>query len=43
MIRVAVADMAAFQAVIDRLARYGKPTSSLLLSSPVPWTAVTPI
>lgn len=40
VLRVAVVDMAAFQALIDRLARYGKPTSSLLLASPVPWKAV---
>jgi len=43
VLKIAVADMAAFQILIDRLARYGKPTSSLLLSSPVPWKAVTEV
>jgi Lrp/AsnC family leucine-responsive transcriptional regulator len=37
VLRVAVADMAQFQDLIDRLASYGKPTSSLLLASPLPW------
>ena len=40
VLRIAVADMAQFQELIDRLARYGKPTSALLLSSPVPWKAM---
>ena len=40
VLRVAVADMAGFEGLIDRLARYGKPTSSLLLASPVPWKPV---
>ena len=43
VLRVAVADMAGFQDVIDRLARYGKPTSSLVLSSPLPWKPVVPL
>jgi Lrp/AsnC family transcriptional regulator, leucine-responsive regulatory protein len=41
VLRVAVADMAGFEGLIDRLARYGKPTSSLLLASPVPWKPLT--
>ncbi len=43
LLRVAVADMAQFQELIDRLAGYGKPTSSLLLASPLTWKPVTPI
>jgi Lrp/AsnC family leucine-responsive transcriptional regulator len=40
VLRIAVSDMAQFQELIDRLARYGKPTSSLLLASPLPWKPV---
>ena len=43
VLRVAVADMAGFESLIDRLARYGKPTSSMLLASPVPWKPVLPL
>lgn len=43
LLKVAVTDMAAFQEFIDRLASYGKPTSSLLLASPLAWKAVQPI
>jgi Lrp/AsnC family transcriptional regulator, leucine-responsive regulatory protein len=43
VLRVAVADMAGFESLIDRLASYGKPTSSLLLASPVPWKPVAPL
>jgi len=43
VLRVAVADMAGFESLIDRLARYGKPTSSMLLASPVPWKPVMPL
>ena len=43
VLRIAVFDMAGFQNVIDRLARYGKPTSSLLLASPVAWKPITPV
>jgi Lrp/AsnC family transcriptional regulator, leucine-responsive regulatory protein len=43
LLRVAVADMAQFQELIDRLAAYGRPTSSLLLASPLPWKPVTPL
>jgi Lrp/AsnC family leucine-responsive transcriptional regulator len=43
VLRVAVADMAQFQELIDRLASYGKPTSSLMLASPMPWKAVEPL
>jgi Lrp/AsnC family leucine-responsive transcriptional regulator len=40
LLRIAVADMAQFQELIDRLGRYGKPTSSLLLASPLSWKPV---
>lgn len=43
MLRVAVTDMTAFQELIDRLARYGKPTSAMVLASPLPGKPVTPI
>jgi Lrp/AsnC family leucine-responsive transcriptional regulator len=43
LLRIAVADMAQFQDLIDRLGRYGKPTSSLLLASPLPWKPVPPL
>jgi Lrp/AsnC family leucine-responsive transcriptional regulator len=35
--------MAEFQELIDRLAGYGKPTSSLLLASPLAWKPVRPL
>jgi Lrp/AsnC family leucine-responsive transcriptional regulator len=41
VLRIAVQDMAQFQELIDRLARYGKPTSALVLSSPLPWKPVS--
>jgi Lrp/AsnC family leucine-responsive transcriptional regulator len=37
---VAVAGMAEFERLIDRLAGYGQPSSSTVLSSPVPWRPV---
>ena len=43
VLRIAVADMAQFQNLIDRLAKYGKPTSSLVLASPLPWKPVAPL
>lgn len=43
LLRVAVADMAGFEGLIDRLASYGKPTSAMLLASPVPWKPVAPL
>jgi Lrp/AsnC family leucine-responsive transcriptional regulator len=43
LLRVAVADMAQFQDLVDRLAEYGKPTSSLLLASPLGWKPVEPL
>jgi Lrp/AsnC family leucine-responsive transcriptional regulator len=43
VLRVAVSDMTEFQGLIDRLAGYGKPTSSLLLASPLAWKPVRPL
>jgi Lrp/AsnC family leucine-responsive transcriptional regulator len=40
VLRVAVTDMAHFQELIDRLASYGKPTSALVLASPLPWKPI---
>jgi Lrp/AsnC family leucine-responsive transcriptional regulator len=42
LLLVAVASMPAFEDLIDRLARYGRPSSTMVLSSPVPWRPVTP-
>lgn len=39
-LRVAVASMEDFEALIDRLAEHGQPTSTMVLSSPVPWKPV---
>lgn len=39
---VAVASMAEFETFIDRLADYGTPSSTMVLSSPVLWQPVTP-
>ncbi|MDH6126784.1 Lrp/AsnC family transcriptional regulator [Kitasatospora sp. GP82] len=37
---VAAPDMGSFEQLIDRLAAYGQPSSSMILSSPVPWRPV---
>lgn len=34
---IAVASMAEFEALIDRLSHYGRPSSTMVLSSPVEW------
>jgi Lrp/AsnC family leucine-responsive transcriptional regulator len=39
---VAVEDMAHFETLIDRLAVYGQPRSSMVLAEPVPWRPVSP-
>lgn len=36
----AVATMADFETFIDRLAAYGRPSSSMILSQPLPWAPV---
>jgi Lrp/AsnC family transcriptional regulator, leucine-responsive regulatory protein len=40
VLMVAVATMADFEALIDRLAEYGQPSSTMVLSSPVQWRPV---
>jgi Lrp/AsnC family leucine-responsive transcriptional regulator len=40
VLRIAVASMAEFEALIDRLADHGQPSSTMVLSSPLPWRAV---
>ncbi len=42
LLRVAVGSMAQFEALIDRLADHGTPSSTMVLSSPVPWRPVRP-
>jgi Lrp/AsnC family leucine-responsive transcriptional regulator len=39
---VATASMAAFEELIDRLARYGRPSSSMILADHLPWSPVRP-
>ncbi|WP_067965822.1 Lrp/AsnC family transcriptional regulator [Nocardiopsis trehalosi] len=39
---VAVASMARFEELIDRLAEHGRPSSTTILSSPVPWRPLAP-
>ncbi len=41
LLLVAVPSMGEFEALIDRLAQYGRPSSTMVLSSPVPWRPVT--
>jgi Lrp/AsnC family leucine-responsive transcriptional regulator len=43
LLQVATSSMHAFEALIDRLAAHGQPSSSMVLSSPVAWRAVTSI
>ncbi|BEP12686.1 Lrp/AsnC family transcriptional regulator [Acidothermaceae bacterium B102] len=40
---VAVEDIAAFQALLDRLADYGRPESSMVLDDVVAWNPVRPL
>ncbi|MEO3807770.1 Lrp/AsnC family transcriptional regulator [Sphaerisporangium sp. B11E5] len=42
LLRVATTSMSAFEELIDRLAPYGQPSSMMMLSSPLPWRALTP-
>jgi Lrp/AsnC family transcriptional regulator, leucine-responsive regulatory protein len=42
VLMVAVASMAEFEALIDRLSEYGQPASAMILSSPVQWRPVQP-
>jgi Lrp/AsnC family leucine-responsive transcriptional regulator len=42
LLRVAVHTMAEFEQLIDRLAEHGTPSSTMVLSSPIPWRPVNP-
>ena len=42
VLRISVSSMAEFEALIDRLADHGTPSSTMVLSSPVPWRPVGP-
>lgn len=41
LLRIATTSMTAFEELIDRLAPHGQPSSTMILSTPVPWRAVT--
>ena len=41
LLRVAVRSMAEFEELIDRLAEHGTPSSTMVLSSPIPWRPVS--
>jgi Lrp/AsnC family leucine-responsive transcriptional regulator len=43
VLRIAVGSMAEFEALIDRLADHGQPSSTMVLSSPLPWSPVRPV
>jgi Lrp/AsnC family leucine-responsive transcriptional regulator len=43
VLMVAVATMAEFEGVIDRLAEYGTPSSTMILSTPLRWRPVEPV
>ncbi|GIG91953.1 AsnC family transcriptional regulator [Plantactinospora endophytica] len=43
MLKVAAGSIEAFEQVIDRLAPYGQPSSTMVLSSPLDWHPVLPI
>src|SRR5437868_9411220 len=42
LLRIATTSMAGFEELIDRLAQHGNPSSTMILSSPVPWRAISP-
>ncbi|GIM87301.1 Lrp/AsnC family transcriptional regulator [Salinispora arenicola] len=42
MLTVTAGSIGEFEAVIDRLAAYGQPSSTMVLSTPLRWRAVTP-
>lgn len=42
VLKVAAPSMDAFEQVIDRLAPHGRPSSTMVLSTPVEWRPVTP-
>lgn len=43
LLKVATGSIDAFEQVIDRLAPYGQPSSTMVLSSPLAWQPVTPL
>ena len=43
LLKVAAASIDAFEAVIDRLAAHGTPSSTMILSTPLGWRPVTPV
>ncbi|GII78806.1 AsnC family transcriptional regulator [Sphaerisporangium rufum] len=43
LLRVATTSMPAFEDLIDRLAPHGQPSSMMMLSSPMPWRALSPM
>ena len=43
VLMVAVPTMPDFEELIDRLARYGRPSSSMVLSDLLPWKPVPPL
>ncbi|MEV4480327.1 Lrp/AsnC family transcriptional regulator [Micromonospora coxensis] len=43
MLKVAAGSMEGFEAVIDRLAPYGQPSSTMVLSTPLDWHPVGPL
>lgn len=43
VLKVAAGSIGAFEGVIDRLAPYGQPSSTMVLSSPLGWQPVTPL
>ncbi|MEV4630068.1 Lrp/AsnC family transcriptional regulator [Micromonospora sp. NPDC049523] len=43
VLKVAAGSIDAFEQVIDRLAPYGQPSSTMVLSSPLNWHPVTPL
>jgi Lrp/AsnC family leucine-responsive transcriptional regulator len=43
VLKVAAGSMDAFEQVIDRLAPYGRPSSTMILSTPLDWRPVAPL
>ncbi|MGC4807062.1 Lrp/AsnC family transcriptional regulator [Micromonospora sp. DT233] len=43
MLKVAAESIGGFERVIDRLAPYGQPSSTMVLSTPLDWHPVTPL
>ncbi|MFB4295234.1 Lrp/AsnC family transcriptional regulator [Actinomadura sp. NTSP31] len=41
LLKIAAASMDAFESLIDRLAPFGQPTSTMVLSTPLAWSPIT--